>query len=129
VSKPSARFAPRSGSGGVHGIPLREDRFARLLWSLGSVAGLEFDGAPFFLHQPAKGGFDSPKEVGASTVRVELFVDEPDGVIARAVAAGATGGEIRDHIVPWGTHRQGGLTDPFGHIWLVGDKSPLQGSG
>jgi PhnB protein len=23
-------------------------------------------------------------------------------------------------------HRQGGFTDPFGHVWLVGDKSPLQ---
>jgi PhnB protein len=28
--------------------------------------------------------------------------------------------------VSWGTHRQGGFTDPFGHVWLVGDKSPLQ---
>jgi uncharacterized glyoxalase superfamily protein PhnB len=27
--------------------------------------------------------------------------------------------------VPWGVHRQGGFTDPFGHRWLVGDKSPL----
>jgi hypothetical protein len=22
-------------------------------------------------------------------------------------------------------HRQGGFTDPYGHRWLVGDKSPL----
>jgi PhnB protein len=28
--------------------------------------------------------------------------------------------------VPWGIHRQGGFIDPFGHLWLVGDKSPLQ---
>jgi uncharacterized glyoxalase superfamily protein PhnB len=97
---------------------------ARVLWSLGSVAGLEIDGAPFFLHQPVQNAFASPKEIGTTTVRVELFVDEPDEVIARAVAADATGGEIRDHIVPWGTHRQGGFTDPFGHRWLVGDKSP-----
>ena len=99
---------------------------ARLLWSLGSVAGLEIDGAPFFLHQPVKTGFDSPKEIGTTTARVELFVDDPDGVIARAVKAGATGGEIKDHTAPWGTHRQGGFTDPFGHRWLVGDKSPLK---
>ena len=57
---------------------------ARILWRMGSVAGLELDGAPFFL-----------------------------------------GGDIRDHPVPWGNHRQGGFTDPFGHRWLVGDKSPL----
>jgi len=98
---------------------------ARLLWSLGSVAGLEIDGAPFFLHEPVKDGFDSPKALGATTARVELFVGQPDEVIARAVEAGATGGDIRDYNAPWGTHRQGGFTDPFGHIWLVGDKSPL----
>ena len=98
---------------------------ARLLWSLGSVAGLEIDGAPFFLHEPVKNGFDSPKALGATTARVELFVGQPDEVIARAVEAGATGGDIRNYDAPWGTHRQGGFTDPFGHIWLVGDKSPL----
>ena len=61
---------------------------AKLLWSLGSVAGLEIDGAPFFLHQPVQNSFASPKEIGTTTVRVELFVDEPDEVIARAVGGG-----------------------------------------
>src|SRR5262245_32385521 len=98
---------------------------ARLLWSLGSVAGLEIDGAPFFLHQPVKDKFESPKEIGATTARVELFVDQPDEVIARAVKAGATGGGVENYTAPWGTHRQGGFIDPFGHNWLVGDKSPL----
>ncbi len=98
---------------------------ARLLWSLGSVAGMEVDDAPFFLHEPVKNRFQSPQEIGATTARVELFVDQPDELIARAVKAGATGGEIQDHTAPWGTHRQGGFTDPFGHHWLVGDKSPL----
>jgi uncharacterized glyoxalase superfamily protein PhnB len=99
---------------------------ARVLWSLGSVAGLEIDGAPFFLHEPVKNNFANPKEIGITTVRVELFVDDPDGVIARAVKAGATEGGIEDHNTPWGTHRQGGFMDPFGHNWLVGDKSPLK---
>jgi len=63
--------------------------------------------------------------VGATTVSVELFVDDPDKVIARAVDAGATEGQIENHTVPWGTHRQGGFMDPFGHKWQVGDKSPL----
>src|SRR5262245_65254224 len=66
---------------------------ARLLWSLGSVAGLAIDGAPFFLHEPVKSRFDSPTELGATTARVEVFVDQPDGMIARAVEAGATGGK------------------------------------
>ena len=102
---------------------------ARVLWSLGSVAGLEIGGGPFFLHEPVKPGFTSPKAIGTTTARVEVFVDEPDRVIARAVEAGAIGGETKNHICPWGTHRQGGFTDPFGHNWLVGDKSPLRSSG
>jgi PhnB protein len=97
------------------------------LWDLGGVAGLEIEGAPFFLHEPAGSGFDSPARVGATTVRVEVFCDDPDGFIARAVAAGADGSAdaITGHEAPWGVHRQGGFTDPFGHVWLVGDKSPL----
>jgi PhnB protein len=98
---------------------------ARLLWSLGSVAGLEVDGAPFFLHQPVEGKFESPKDLGATTARVELFVDRPDEVIARAVKAGAKGGDVKNYTAPWGTHRQGNFIDPFGHHWSVGDKSPL----
>lgn len=99
---------------------------ARVLWSLGSVAGLEIDGAPFFVHQPVKSGFESPNAVGITTARIEMFVDDPDRVIARAVQACATVSDVRDYAAPWGTHRQGGFTDPFGHVWLVGDKSPLR---
>src|ERR1044071_4999275 len=99
---------------------------ASLLWSLGSVAGLEIEGAPFFLHEPTKNGFNSPKELGATTTRIEVFVDEPDDLIARAVKAGATGKDIRNYEAPWGIHRQGGFIDPFGHHWSVGDKSPLK---
>jgi hypothetical protein len=28
--------------------------------------------------------------------------------------------------MPWGPHRQGTFVDPFGHLWFVGDRSPLQ---
>lgn len=100
---------------------------ARQLWSLGSVVGLEVDGAPFFLAEPEANGWSSPSDVGTTTVRVEVFVDDPDGFVARAVAAGAdgSGDPVRDHEAPWGTHRQGSFFDPFGHLWLVGDRSPL----
>jgi PhnB protein len=95
------------------------------LWDLGGVVGLEVDGAPFFLHEPTD-GFASP--AGAVTARVEVFVADPDAFVRRAVAAGADGSAdaVRDHEAPWGTHRQGGFRDPFGHVWLVGDASPLQ---
>jgi uncharacterized glyoxalase superfamily protein PhnB len=98
------------------------------LWSLGSVAGLEIENTPFFLAEPANNGWESPAQIGTTTVRVELFCDDPDAVVARALEAGATGNfdPVRDHQAPWGTHRQGGFIDPFGHIWLVGDKSPLR---
>jgi PhnB protein len=97
------------------------------LWNLGSVVGLEIAGAPFFLHEPTSNGFDSPAAIGTTTVRVEVFVDDPDTYVERAIKAGADGAldPVRDHEMPWGTHRQGGFHDPFGHKWLVGDKSPL----
>ena len=99
---------------------------AELLWSLGSVAGLQVQGAPFFLHEPVKPKFTDPKDVGMTTARIEVFTNDPDKLIARAVKAGAKGGEVRDYELPWGIHRQGGFIDPFGHNWLVGDKSPLK---
>jgi len=96
------------------------------LWNLGSVVGLQIDGAPFFLHEPTD-GFASPAASGITTVRVEVFVDDPDAFVRRAVEAGAEGpaDDVRDHEAPWGLHRQGGFRDPFGHVWLVGDRSPL----
>ena len=97
------------------------------LWSLGSVAGIEIAGAPFFLGEPAKNGWEIPAKLGATSARVEMFCNDPDAMIARALESGAKGSlvDIKDHQAPWGTHRQGGFVDPFGHIWLVGDKSPL----
>src|SRR6266704_4221740 len=102
---------------------------ARELWNLGGVAGLDLDGAAFFLHEvnPLNPTETSPEQAGATSTRIELFVDDPDQLVARALAAGATpAAPVEDHEVPWGTHRQGGFTDPFGHNWSVGDKSPLR---
>jgi PhnB protein len=97
------------------------------LWSLGSVVGLEVDGAPFFLHEPTSTGFVSPSATGETTVRVEVFVDDPDAFMQRAIEAGAHGSaDIRDREAPWGVHRQGSFRDPFGHTWHVGDRSPLE---
>lgn len=98
------------------------------LWNLGSVIGMELEGAPFFLAQPEKNGWESPAVSGTTSCRVEVFCDDPDALIARAVQAGANGSRdrVRNHEAPWGVHRQGGFVDPFGHIWLVGDRSPLE---
>jgi uncharacterized glyoxalase superfamily protein PhnB len=97
------------------------------LWNLGSVIGLAVDGAPFFLAEPQNNGWDSPAELGTTTTRIEVFVDDPDAFVHRAIEAGAKGRQdsVRNHEMPWGKHRQGGFHDPFGHRWLVGDRSPL----
>jgi PhnB protein len=100
---------------------------AKILWSLGSVAGIEIDGAAFFVGEPANNGWESLEKLGITSTRVQVFCEDPDTFISRAVQAGANGSvdKIRNHEAPWGIHRQGGFIDPFGHIWLVGDKSPL----
>jgi PhnB protein len=99
---------------------------AHLLWSLGSVAALEINGAPFLLHEPVPGRFQTPLHLRSTSVRIEVFLDNPEPFITRAVEAGAIGEPVKDFETPWGIHRQGGFTDPFGHIWLVGDKTPLK---
>jgi PhnB protein len=99
------------------------------LWDLGGVAGLEIGGAPFFLHEvnPDNPNENSPLEVGRTSTRIELFVDDPDVVLERALVAGATlGSPMEEHILPSGAHRQGGFRDPFGHYWSVGNKAPLR---
>ena len=100
---------------------------ANVLWSLGSVAGMEIQGAALFVGEPANNGWESPKNLGITSTRVEVFCEDPDSFIARAIEEGANGSfdKIRNHEAPWGIHRQGGFIDPFGHIWLVGDRSPL----
>jgi uncharacterized glyoxalase superfamily protein PhnB len=98
------------------------------LWNFGSVAGLEISGAVFFIGEPENNGWESPSKLGGTTTRVEVFCDDPDAFIKKAVEAGANGSfdRIKNHETPWGIHRQGGFMDPFGHIWLVGDQSPLK---
>src|SRR5260370_30345984 len=67
---------------------------AELLWHLDGgghiVAGLSIDGAKFFLaHESPEYGTRGPSSVGFTTVKIELFVDDPVAVHTRALAAGA----------------------------------------
>lgn len=105
---------------------------AELLWHLGGagpvVAGLSIDGAQFFLaDESPPHGTRGPTSVGFTTVRIELFVDDPKAMHRQALAAGAT---ERNPVVE---HRhetigpkpikgilQGAVIDPFGHMWLIG---------
>lgn len=100
---------------------------AEVSWDLGSVVGLTIAGAPVFLGEPANNGWASPERLGMPSVRVEVFCDDPDAFLSRAIGAGGVGRTYpaRVHDMPWGPHRQGSFVDPFGHIWFVGDRSPL----
>jgi PhnB protein len=105
---------------------------ATLLWHLDGgghvVAGLSVDGAQFFLaHESPPHGARSPDSVGFTTVRIELFVDDPIEVHRKALAAGAVErSPVKEHahatIGPRPINRmlQGAIVDPFGHMWLVG---------
>ncbi len=53
---------------------------------LGSVVGLQVEGAAFFVGEPAKNGWDIPANLGAVSARVELFCDNPDGLVANRTA-------------------------------------------
>lgn len=102
---------------------------AETLWDLGGVAALSIDGAPFLLHEavPGRERERSPIDAGTTTSRIEVFLDRPAELIELAALAGASDVEpLSEHDTPWGAHRQGGFTDPFGHRWSVGDRTPLQ---
>src|SRR6476619_6340909 len=74
------------------------------LWDFGGVAGLDLDGAPFFVHEavPGKNQEPSPTAVGLTTTRIEVFIDEPDELVERAERAGATDVEqVSAHDEPW----------------------------
>src|SRR3954471_9916716 len=58
---------------------------ATQLWNLGSVVGLEVQGAAFFVGEPENNGWEIPERLWIPSVRIELFCDEPDVFIARAL--------------------------------------------
>lgn len=65
---------------------------------------------------PAHGNF-SPQSVGGATTRMLLIVDDPEHVLARAVAAGASEISPVQDEHGW---RLGRIDDPFGHRWEIG---------
>jgi len=119
-------------SDGNAAIRFYESAFgATLLWRLGDehvVAGLSINGARFFLaHESPSYGTRAPVSVGFTTVRIELFVDDPLAVHRHALAAGAVEhSPVQEHNYPTngphpiGRMLQGAVVDPFGHMWLIG---------
>jgi uncharacterized glyoxalase superfamily protein PhnB len=105
---------------------------ANVLWHLGGdehvVAGLSVCGAQFFLATESPSyGTRGPAAAGFTTVRIELFVEDPEAVQRKALAArAALGSPVIEHthatIGPLPIRRllQGSVVDPFGHMWLIG---------
>ena len=104
---------------------------AKLLWQVEKgevVAELEFEGAKFLLSEESpEHGTRGPASAGFTTVRIELFVDDPIPVQEQALAAGATDHSpiTEDHYEMQGSEptrriAQGAVVDPFGHVWLIG---------
>jgi len=82
------------------------------------VSELEIAGSMFRMHEekPAAGQFSANTAKGVTT-DISLMVSDPDALMVRAVAAGATEtSPMQDY--DYG-YRQGSFTDPFGHHWTV----------
>jgi PhnB protein len=82
------------------------------------VAQLSIAGSTFWVadESPAHLNF-SPESVGGGTVRMLLTVADPDAVVRRALAAGATEVTAVHDAHGW---RLGRIVDPFGHHWEIG---------
>ena len=81
-----------------------------------AVAQLSIDGAEFWIQSDAG---SSPDAVDGMSVRMILEVADPDSVLARAVAAGAT--EVAPVADGYGW-RIGRVADPSGHHWEIGKR-------
>jgi len=108
---------------GVSAVSFYEDAFgARRLHMVGDgedvVAQLAIGEAVFWV---ATAGASTerlvPREVGGSTGRFLLVVDDPVAVQGRAVGAGATEKSPVDQEHGWLVGR---VVDPYGHEWEVG---------
>jgi PhnB protein len=82
------------------------------------VAQLSVAGACFWVSSSSdEMGRFSPLRIGGTTGRLLLVIADPDALMARALAAGATQRSAVGDEHGW---RLGRLVDPFGHEWEVG---------
>lgn len=82
------------------------------------VARLSVEGAEFWVGDESPQHFNfSPQALSGSTVRIIFSVADPDAVVARAVAAGAS--EVYP-VAPRHGWRLGRIADPYGHQWEIG---------
>jgi PhnB protein len=82
------------------------------------VSQLSVGGGTFWVsdESPEHANF-SPESAGGATTKMLLIADDPDAMIARAVAAGARLVRPAGDEHGW---RLGRIQDPFGHHWEIG---------
>jgi PhnB protein len=81
-------------------------------------AELEIGDSLLMLSDPfPQAGASPPKQVGATTVGLFLYVEDVDAVVKQAVDAGATVTMPIDDMF-WGD-RFGSVSDPYGHVWSL----------
>lgn len=62
-------------------------------------------------------GVAAPETIGGSPVRLQIYVEDADEAVARAVAAGAL--LVRPVTDEFYGDRAGTVTDPYGYTWLI----------
>lgn len=82
------------------------------------VVEMSIGGALFHVHEErADAGQLSPETLHGTSSQIGVFADDPDALFASAIAAGAaTVSPMQDY--DYG-YRQGVVSDPFGHQWLL----------
>lgn len=85
------------------------------------VGELSIDGALFHIHEEMPGSTEmSPETLRGTTSAIGLFVPDPAKTVKNAVAAGGREtNPVKDY--DYG-YRQGTVTDPAGHVWLIQKK-------
>ena len=84
----------------------------------GGVAQLSVSGAEFWVAEESTEHKNfSPESLGGCSVRMLLIVEDPAGVCAQAIRAGATEMLPVSEAHCW---RLGRIVDPFGHHWEIG---------
>jgi PhnB protein len=126
VSAPSEILAELAVHGGREAIDFYTAAFGAVeVYRVGGtdeheavVAQLQVGAASFWVHDESpEHATVSPHSAGGCTVRLLLVVEDPDAVMAQALAAGAS--EIRP-ITEEHRWRLGCVADPFGHHWEIG---------
>ena len=85
------------------------------------VAEMIIENALFHIHEEVAGKAHlSPETLDGTCVVLGLFVTDPDKVMAKAIASGASETKKMQDC-DYG-YRQGNIKDPFGHQWTIEKK-------